>query len=451
MEQYATLTTEQLREQSDFYETLRHMTPSTIKGAGTFDRTLFLKTNMQLATDTMRSSLDSDWKLLTQEAKDLMIGSSMRPRPASDAMMEVIQSPDNPSKCSCAQVAPDEYEADPACCARGTELVFTWRKSGALEVRLNGALMDSFDRPDIAAAVFYEYLRLDDPMSGDFLEKVVNGFPMLLGPLAQVKGVSSPTMAQSASPAPSQKGSSGQNPLTRAFQGFGGALSSGASNVADLVHHGATELGTGAVSAARSMGDAARNLGEEMERRRDLIGQHVSHFAHQTISSVYSGGKDQKSVAALPKWLETMPFDIPFEGDETTTTKASRGRKFRGFPILSKIFGSSETANMAAPDEIVPMIHPSANTTQQVFLGIVHLYLLLILIVSFPAPLTTRTKLVITRKSKLTGVQPISDSDSEEGSSTECDQNRRKSPKSKGGINRGFPSFGQRPYLSSNL
>lgn len=453
MEQYSTMTTEELREQPDFYETLRHMTPSTNELAGSFDRTLFLKTNMQLATDTMRSSLDADWKMLTQEAKDLMIGSSMKARPASDAMMKVIQSPDNPSKCSCAQVAEEEYGADPACCARGTELVFTWRKSGALEVRLNGLLIDSFDRPDIAAAIFYEYLRTDDPMSVDFLQQVVNGFPMLLGPLAQVKGVSSPSMAQSTPPSSSQQGSSGQNPLSRALEGFGGALSSGASNVADLVHHGAAELSTGAVAAARSMGDTARNLGEEMERRRNLIGHHLSHFAHQTISSAYGGGgKEQKAVAALPKWLETMPFDIPFESDfNASSTKVSRGRIFRGVPILAKLFGTSETANMAAPDEIVPMIHPSANKTQQVFLGLVHLYLLLILIVSFPAPLTTRTKLVITRKSKLTGVQPVSDSDSEEGSSTECDENRRKLHKPTGGINRGFPSFGQRPYLSSNL
>lgn len=450
MEQYATHTADELRQQPDFYETLRHMTPSSNKFAGSFDRTLFLKTNMQLATDTMRSSLDADWKMLTQEAKDLMIGSSMKPRPANEAMMEVIQSPDNPSKCSCAQVAPEEYQADPACCARGTELVFTWRKSGALEVRLNGNLMDSFDRPDIAAAIFYEYLRTDDPMSFDFLEKVVNGFPMLLGPLAQVKGVSSPSMAHSSPPSSSQKASSGQNPLTRALEGFGGALSSGASNVVDLVHHGATELSTGAMSAARSMGDAAKNLGEEMERRRDLIGQHVSHFAHQTISSIYGGGKDQKTVATLPKWLETMPLDIPFRSEVDSTTKASRGRIFKDIPILSKLFGTSETASMAAPDEIVPMIHPSANSTQRLFLGVVHLYLLLILIVSFPAPLTTRTKLVISRKSKLNGVQPVSDSDSEEGSSIECDQNG-KAPKSKVGINRGFPSFGQRPYLSSNL
>jgi hypothetical protein len=59
------------------------------------------------------------------------------------------------------------------------------------------------------------------------------------------------------------------------------------------------------------------------------------------------------------------------------------------------------------------MIHPTTNSTQRFFFGMVHLYLLLLLIVSFPAELTTRTKLVVVRKT----AQALSDSelsDSEE-------------------------------------
>lgn len=101
---------------------------------GFFDRTLFLKTNMQLSTETMRSSLDSDWKMLTDEAKKLLIDTSMEPRPAEQQMVDEIQRADNPSRCSCAQVAPEELRAEPSCCARGIELVFTWRKNGDFEV-----------------------------------------------------------------------------------------------------------------------------------------------------------------------------------------------------------------------------------------------------------------------------------------------------------------------------
>jgi hypothetical protein len=433
MENYAIKTTEELRQDSNFYETLRFMTPSANILAGTFDRTLFLKTNMQLATDTMRSSLDADWKMLTQEAKDLLIGSSMRPRPASDSMMEVIQSPENPSKCSCAQIAAEEYGADPDCCARGTELVFTWRKTGALEVRLNGELMDSFDRPDVAVAIFYEYFRLDAPMSRDFLDRVVDGFPMLLAPLAQIKGVSSLVMAVS-STGSSSKTSNTQNPLTRALEGVGGIVMSSATNVVGLVQHSAIEIGSGAITAAKTMGDAARNLGEEVEQRRKLIGKHVTQFAHQALNSMYNGGKDQKAVAALPMWLETITFDLPLGHEGSPSGKTANGSTFRGSPFLARLFGASNVPNGFAPDEIAPMIHQSANTTHRLFLGMVHLYLLLILVVSFPANLSTRTKLVISRKSKITGVQAVSsDSDSDEGSSTEGEKF------SNGGMKRTFP------------
>ncbi len=139
LENYASLSSEELRQSSDFFLILRRMKHfSSMDGpAGSFDRTLFLKTNMQLSTDTMRSSLDADWKMLTQEAKDLLIGSSMKERPISPQMLEIIQSSENPSRCSCAQIAPENYNADPTCCARGTELVFTWRKNGDLEVRFH--------------------------------------------------------------------------------------------------------------------------------------------------------------------------------------------------------------------------------------------------------------------------------------------------------------------------
>jgi hypothetical protein len=110
---------------------------------GSFDKTILLKTNMQLLHHTMRSSLEADWKMLTQEAKDLLVGKSMEPKPATPAMLAIISAQDNPSKCSCGQIAPEEYNADPKCCARGTELVFTWRKNGDLEVRTQGKVFSA--------------------------------------------------------------------------------------------------------------------------------------------------------------------------------------------------------------------------------------------------------------------------------------------------------------------
>jgi hypothetical protein len=58
--------------------------------------------------------------------------------------------------------------------------------------------MVSFPRPDIAKGIFFEYLRTDDPMSTDFRDHVVDGFPFLLSPLSQVKGIQHQMASKSA-------------------------------------------------------------------------------------------------------------------------------------------------------------------------------------------------------------------------------------------------------------
>ena len=126
---YAAMTAEELRTKPEFYEHLR-------LHAENFDRTIVIKINMQLAADTIRGSLHADWKMLTEEAKDALISTSMKPRPATpEFLKKVADESNNPGRCSCGQVCPEEYQADLDCCARGTELAFTWLKTGDIEVR----------------------------------------------------------------------------------------------------------------------------------------------------------------------------------------------------------------------------------------------------------------------------------------------------------------------------
>ena len=156
--------------------------------------------------------------------------------------------------------------------------------------------MDSFPRPDIAAGIFFEYLRWDDPMSFDFLDRVVDGFPFLLAPLSQVKGITSAIVSQTSSSIAQQGGGSQTNPVLKALEGFGEAVSSTSNNIAGFVQHSANEITTNAMNSVRSVGDAARNLGDEVERRRDRIGKHVSAFCTQTLSALYGGrGGDSRS------------------------------------------------------------------------------------------------------------------------------------------------------------
>jgi len=125
---YAHMSPDELKTHPEFYEHLR-------TDAENFERTIIIKINMQLAADTIRSSLHADWKMLTDEAKNALINSSLQPRPATPEFLELVaDETNNPGRCSCGQVCPPEYDADLDCCARGTELAFTWLKSGDLEV-----------------------------------------------------------------------------------------------------------------------------------------------------------------------------------------------------------------------------------------------------------------------------------------------------------------------------
>mmetsp|Transcript_31615 Transcript_31615/g.76745 ORF Transcript_31615/g.76745 Transcript_31615/m.76745 type:complete len:1024 (-) Transcript_31615:2697-5768(-) len=413
-EPFASMSTKELQQNDQFYQVLRRMTSSPNGGtglAGNFDRTLFLKINMQLATDTMRSSLDADWKMLTPEDKGLLIGSSMKERPADQRMLEIIESPDNPSKCSCAQIAPPEYNADPSCCARGTELVFTWRKNGDLEVRLNGRLMDSFPRPDIASGIFFEYLRRDDPMSFDFLDRVVEGFPFLMAPLSQVKGVATMMHPTSTPPETTHVGTT--NFIFRTFDHVGGVLSSQASVLADLVQTGADEFSSSAVETARSMGSAARNLGEEMERRRESIGKHMVAFTSQAMSSFHR--KDQASVMVpFPMWITESELDrissqLLGHDDESYGVKEDESIMQR----LASVLGIEPSVNNVTGEK--------TYATQKWLFGLVHLYLLLILISSFPEQRTKRTKMVVvSHKDKDADSVADSHSDTDESDSEDC-------------------------------
>jgi len=107
------------------------------------ERTLFLKMNMQITVNSMRASLEADWKLLSPEHKAALIESSFKKRDADQNMLKTIQNPDNPSHCSCGQSAPEIFKADPSCCSRGTVMSFTWLKNGDMELRIGTSILYS--------------------------------------------------------------------------------------------------------------------------------------------------------------------------------------------------------------------------------------------------------------------------------------------------------------------
>jgi len=370
--EYATLSSEDLRARDDFYEHLMNMPspgedPANSIG-GFFDRTLFIKINMQLSTETMRKSLESDWSLLTEEMKSAIIQTSFKERMADDRMRQKIQSQDNSSNCSCGQLAPPEYDANPSCCARGTELVFTWRKNGDFEIRLDGRIMDVFPRPDIAKGIFWEYLN-NNPISLDAKAHFADGFPFLLAPLAQVKGMSS-AVPQTHEPSVEVKSTS-SHPMHRLMDvamHSVDALNLQAHSLSKWVQDGAIELSSSAIGSAKGV---ARELSEELDRHRvDLF---------------------ESAFALQKEGMEILSSLIKLSAEESGLSLAIINHaKTRSSPYTNGFQSDFDTAPPVLPDEIGIKIDPSMNFTHRLFFTTVHAYLLLLFVVSIPGSINTR-------------------------------------------------------------
>merc|ERR1712071_322627 len=105
----------------------------------------------------------------------------------------------------------------------------------------------------------------------------------------------------------------------------------------------------------------------------------------QALSSLVPSNQKSLSIQ-FPGWisdteLENLPDDIFQQNSMTVSSHKNRYSR-----AISHIMGLEDDSMSAS------------NATQKLFFGMVHLYLLLLLIASFPAQWTTRTKLMVTRK-----------------------------------------------------
>lgn len=320
--------------------------------------------------------------------------------------------------------------------------------------------MDIYPRPDIAEGIFYEYLRYDDPISPELRDRVVDGFPFLLAPLAQVRGIN---MGGSSS----QKSTEHVNAVFRLFSGLSESLFTSASSMAAATQSAAAVAVTSSMAAAKVMGDVAAGAAKEMERRRELLVKHAVALPETMSRLPEAVSRIPESVSRLPETISKFPETVkyflskendplqvvsqwvaanitPTEPELQVVRRDSLGRAF-GYP-LSRWF--SETYQ--APDEIGPMkIHPTMNMTRKVFLAFVHVYLLLLFIVSFPGSYTTRTKLVVRKCGR-----PLSDdsesisSDDDTRYSVPCLTSRSRRLKSKRSM---FGKLRKRPSVGKGL
>lgn len=407
---FAGMDVTELRKNDAFYH---HLTDE-----GFVDRTLFIKLNMQLSTETVRQSLSAEWQLLSDERKNLLAQSSATPREAEAAMLEKIKSEENTSNCSCGQTAPPEYEADESCCARGTEMVFTWRKNGNLELRIDGRVMDVFEDPVMGKGIFHEYLRGDDPMSMDARDHFADGFPFLLAPLAQVKGVSS------SMPNPQDSAAEGRNtperkPFTKTkklaedlINNISSRTSDASSWVQGNINGGVTNIG----NAISTLSKNTQNMGSELTRRREQL---MSHFSPEQVMNQLSPEQIMSNISSMQEqstrfFTSRAPFtkkrpdlkdELETKKPYETRSKSSKRRRDVFRHHLAKLLDESPTKRPLS-DEIGVIIEPVMSSTHMLFLYMVHFYLVLLLIVSVPDLNTNR---LVVRRSSVSTMDSESD------------------------------------------
>jgi len=269
--------------------------------------------------------------------------------------------------------------------------------------------MDVFPIPDVAPGIFFEYLRTDDPISPDFIEHVVDGFPFLLAPLAQVKGVSG-SMPQHHQLPPAKEPDGGHG-VINAVGSLVDRLSSHAGDVGVWLHENANDAASHITNLARVVGESARSVGHGLDRKRDQLRSQMSSIPEHGIKFLSN---------RVPMLLEGVSDVLRRRRRRRKSRKmrlAPRGKVFRS--TGAKWFGESN--DVMLPDGNGSMVHPTERLTRSIFLCLVHLYLLLLLIVSLPG--SHYTKLVVRREKKLVS----SDTDSEI-SSESSDDGRELSP-----------------------
>jgi hypothetical protein len=225
--------------------------------------------------------------------------------------------------------------------------------------------MDIFPRPDVARGIFFEYLRTDDPISPDFITRVVDGFPFLLGPLAQVKGMPAAMHHQEAL----RRMDRG---LGKVMNNLGDTVATHAGEVGRYIQNGATEVVTHASNAAKSLGAATNSVKQGLERRRDQLWDQVSslpEFGIQILQKKLQNSRRHDELA------------------ESVAHYLSRHRRGEIQMIRRSLLTKSAEYDFRELSDVISLLHNNSSQRKNSYEGnlyLVHLYLLLLLIVSLP-------------------------------------------------------------------
>lgn len=270
--------------------------------------------------------------------------------------------------------------------------------------------MDIFPRPDVAEGIFYEYLRYDAPISLDFRDHVVDGIPFLLAPLALVRNF--PTSMPQPTPIPS-KG------IVKTMGHMTDRALSQAGEFAEWTHSHASFAATNIAKAANAMKDSARGMAEDVERGREHLWTQVSSMPEYVMQRVPQ--HPDALAASVANWLRRKRN----QNNVLSAYLLDTGPNVFRIPA-SQWFGEDSSF----PDELPIIPQETGNLGQQVFVWMVHLYLLLLLIVSLPGSHTIK---MVTRRSYKIPCDIDSDASTTSSSDEDllCASPRRRDPELK--------------------
>ena len=232
----------------------------------------------------------------------------------------------------------------------------------------------------MARGIFAEYLN-NDPISLDAKSHFADGFPFLLAPLAQVKGMSSAVPIGHDSTKKMERNTVG-NPMFRLMMHPVNAMNSQAHIMSKWMQDGAAEISSTLDDALDNAVDIARGFSAEFERRRmELLDN--AFALHDEINSLITSS---------------------LERDEGNTERARALviNSMHNSPTMTPTFqrhAPNEDMFSNVPDEIGVEIAPTMNFSHWLFFGAVHVYLVLLFVVSLQDT-SYASKLVVKRKLK---------------------------------------------------
>lgn len=280
--------------------------------------------------------------------------------------------------------------------------------------------MDTFTDPIIGKGIFFEYLRGDNPMSMDAREHFTDGFPFLLAPLAQVKGISSSVPNNHDSSSQNKKAHEQRTPFLRVGQLTDDIMNNISTKacefsafVQDNVNGGITNVG----NTLNSMSRNTRLIGSNIERMREQI---ISQLSSEHLMSQLSPEQIKHSISIWQdqsmRFLVTrFPFlekhtklkeDIENQPEIEMSPKSPTRKRDILSHHLEKMLDEISSKRPIS-DEIGVIIEPTMSSTHLLFLYMVHFYLVLLLIVSVPD--SNSNRLVKMRRSSVSTVDSESD------------------------------------------